>query len=343
MRTLLRTAAVAALAGGLAFGGQDALAQSKILKSESGNPGSTGHALTTVMSKIYKRELGIDIQINDSQTLTKSALKLGRGQIDLMAIPTAVNHFLNTGSAMYKKSLHEEAIKASKNVRSLFGFIAVTFHPVTYEIDTIKTWQDIKGKRVFTGPPSGAAAVSVESMIEALTGYKPNVDYTAVRLNWGSGLQAMMDGKLDLFVRPVNPGAAMIEQLGLSKKFRLLDAGDAVNSEAFKKWEKRPGTKSAVIPAGTYSGQVNNDIDIQAGGSTFHFAVNASMDDEFVYKMTKSFWDNIKEVHETSVILRPISLDDPFVGINAPMHPGAIRYYKEKGIAVPDSLLPPAM
>ncbi len=309
-----------------------------ILKSETGNPGSTGHALVVVASKIYKRDLGIDIQINDSQTLTKSALKLGRGQIDLMAMPTAVYKFLAAGSRMYKKKLHKQAIAAGRNVRALFGFQGVVFHPVTFDVDGIKTWQDIKGKRVFVGPPAGAASVTVQTMIRALTGYEPNKDYKAIKLNWGSGLQAMMDGKLDLFVRPVNPGAAMIEQLGMSRKFRILDSD--TTTEAWKKWLKGPGRFTGTIPANTYSGQVNRDRTIRGGAATFYLAVHKDMPDDRAYGMTRLFWDNLDEVHKTSVILKPIAMKMPFVGMNTALHPGAARYYKEMGIAIPARLLP---
>ena len=309
-----------------------------ILKAETGNPGSTGHALIVVASKVYKRELGIDIQVNDSQTLTKSALKLGRKQIDIMAMPTAVYKFLAAGSRMYKKRLHKQAIEAGKNVRALFGFQAVVFHAVTFDVDGIKTWKDIKGKRVFVGPPAGAASVTVQTMIRALTGYEPNKDYKAIKLNWGSGLQAMMDGKLDVFVRPVNPGGAIIEQLGLSKKFRLLDSD--TTTEAWKKWLKGPGRFTSVIPANTYSGQVNKDKTINVGAATFHLAVRKDMSDDRAYKMTKLFWENLPEIHKTSVILKPITMKTPFVGVNAKLHPGAVKFYKEKGISVPANLMP---
>lgn len=55
---------------------------------------------------------------------------------------------------------------------------------------------------------------------------------------------------------------------------------------------------------------------------------------------TKMFWDNLDEVHKTSVTLRPIIRKAPFVGVNAKLHPGAVRYYKEMGIAVPAGLMP---
>ena len=331
---ILASSAAAALVAALAAAPAGA---QKILKSETGNPGSTGHALVVVASKIYKRDLGIDIQVNDSQTLTKSALKLGRGQIDLMAMPTAVYKFLAAGSRMYRKKLHKQAIAAGRNVRALFGFQGVVFHPVTFDVDGIRTWKDIKGKRVFVGPPAGAASVTVTTMIRALTGYEPNKDYKAIKLNWGSGLQAMMDGKLDLFVRPVNPGAAMIEQLGLSRKFRILESD--TTTEAWRQWLKGPGRFTGTIPANTYSGQVNRDKTIRGGAATFYLSVHKDMADERAYKMTKLFWDNLDEVHKTSVILKPITMEMPFVGINTALHPGAVRYYKEKGVEVPAELV----
>jgi hypothetical protein len=158
-RLTLGVAAIA-LAAALAVAAPNPVqAQGKILRADTGSPGNMSHTSTMVLSKIWSRELGTSTQINDSQTLTRSALKLGRGQIEMMPFPTAIYEFLSKGSRMYKKKLHTQAIAASKNVRAIFGFVAAYFHPVAFESTGIKSWQDIRGKRVFTGPPSGAAAV----------------------------------------------------------------------------------------------------------------------------------------------------------------------------------------
>jgi hypothetical protein len=267
-------------------------------------------------------------------------LKLGRGQLEMMPFPTAVYEFLSKGSRMYKKKLHKQAIAASKNVRAIFGFVAAYFHPVAFESAGIKTWQDIKGKRVFTGPPSGAAAVLSEHMIRSITGFEANRDYKAIRLPWGGGLQAMLDGKLDLYIRPVPVGAAAIEQLGIKQKFMLLDAGDAVNSAAWKKFMSIPGRKTGVIPAGTYKGQLNK-TDIKTGGTTFQYAVNKSLPDDLVYRMVKATWDNLGEIHKTSIVLKQIVKETPFIGVNMPLHKAAVKYYRDNGFQVPARLVPP--
>jgi hypothetical protein len=331
-----------ALAGALSLGAPGADAQKKILRADTGSPGAASHAVIVVLGKVWQKELGITIQVNDSQTLTRSAMKLGRGQLEIMPFPTSIYGFLSKGSRMYKKKLHKEAIAASKNVRSIWGWQAVLFHPVTFDIDGIKTFADLKGKRVFTGPPSGAAAVTSETMIRALTGYEANKDYKAIRLPWGGGLQAMMDGKLDVFMRPDGLGSAMIEQLGLTRKFRLLNAADSSNKEQWGKWLKGLGREPGVIPAGTYKGQVNNNLNIATGAITFQIGINkTSISEEMAYNMTKLTWAKLDEIHNTASLLRTINKSKPFVGVNMPLHVGAVRYYREMGIKIPAVLIPP--
>ncbi len=334
--------AVVALAGVMAMAAPGAnAADPRILRADTGSPGNVSHTITIVVGKIWNRELGTSIQINDSQTLTRSAIKLGRGQLEIMPFPTTIYTFLSKGSRMYKKRSHKQAIAASKNVRSIWGWNAVLFHPVTFKSSGIRNFKDIKGKRVFTGPPSGAAAVTSEAIIRALTGYKPNKDYKAIRLPWGGGLQAMLDGKLDVYMRPAGVGSAAIEQLGLKEKFYLLDVGDLVSLPAWQKYIKVVGRSNDIIPAGTYKGQINNDKDVILGANTFQFAVNKSLPDEMVYQMTKLTWDNIDEIHKTAVTLRTLDINTPFTGVNMPLHKAAVRYYREKGIKIPPHLIPP--
>lgn len=312
----------------------------QILRGESGNPGAASHAILTVFSKIAAREAGVSIQINDSQTLTKSTLRLGEGKIDITPMPPSVFAYLSSGTRMYRK-IPDKAKKASENVRGILGFLANFFHPVVFENVNIKSWADIKGKRVFTGPPSGAAAVNAEAIIRIASGLEPNKDYKAIKMNWGSGLQAMMDGQLDLYMRPAGVGAALIEQLGLKRKFRLLSlTDDMVKSSAWKKYEKVPGRGVGTIPAQTYKGQLgDNDVIVAANAITL--IVNKNVSNELVYKMTKGFWSNLKEVHASVNVLKTVNPKDPVNSVFMPLHAGAWRYYQEAGMPVPASLKPP--
>ena len=321
------------------FGATDVFSKDRILRADTGSPGGSAHTATVVVGKVLGSKLGFTLQVNDKQTLTRSALKLGRGQLDWMPFPTAIPFLMAKGKGPYRKEpMKSKAAAQLKNIRAIWGWNANLFHFVTFDVDKIKTFKDMKGKIVYTGPPSGAAAVTSEAIIKALTGYKPNVDYTARRLPWGGGLQAMLDGKLDVFARPSALGGAILEQVGMKKKYRLLDAEDA---GLLKKWSKHPARVVGTIPAGTYRAQVNNDKDLVAAGTTFMIAMNKNnISADLAYKMTKTTWEHLDEIYKSAKTLSAIDKNKPFVGVNVPLHIGAVKYYREVGIKIPKRLLP---
>ncbi len=341
MKFLRSTTAAAALMAGAVTMSSNSAESAQIMTADTGATGNIVHAMMLVYGKLFSSHLGISVQINDSQTLTRSAIKLGRNQIDMMPLPPAIYGMMRGGRGPYKSDkMKAAARKGSENIRSVMGYNANLFHAVTFDGSGITNWKDIKGKRVFTGPPSGAAAILAELMINIITGYKANVDYNAIRLPWGGGLQAMMDGKLDVYVRPAAAGSASIVQLGSRKKFRLLGADkDLVESKAWERYTTRPGRTTGVIPANTYPGQLGGDV--ITGGATFMFVVRKSLSDDLVHKMTKLIWDNLDEIHKSAAVLKQIKKETPFIGVNTPLHKGAVRYYKEAGFKIPDRLIPP--
>jgi TRAP transporter TAXI family solute receptor len=318
----------------------DVYSKDRILRADTGSPGGSAHTATVVIGKVLGSRLGFTTQVNDSQTLTRSSLKLGRGQLDWFPMPTAIPFLMQKGVGPYKKEpMKSKAAAQIKNIRGLWGWNANLFHFVTFKVDKIKNFSDLKGKIVYTGPPSGAAAVTSESIIKTLTGFKPNVDYKAKRMPWGGGLQAMMDGKLDVYVRPCPVGCAILDQLGMKNEFRLLDVA---NAGLLKKWTKHPARISGIIPAGAYGAQVNKDKNIIAAGTTFFIAVNKNnISADLAYKMTKVSWDHLDEIHKSAKTLSSIDKKTPFVGVNVPLHIGAVKYYREVGMKIPARLLPP--
>ena len=65
------------------------------------------------------------------------------------------------------------------------------------------------------------------------------------------------------------------------------------------------------------------------------------MPDDLVYRMVKATWDNIGEIHKTSIVLKQIKKETPFTGINMPLHKAAVKYYRDTGLKLPERLVPP--
>ena len=340
MRTAIAVKLTAvAIAAAVASGAHPASAQG-ILKADTTGVGGVNHTLFVVLANILQKKAGINMQVNEGQTLTRSALKLGRGKIDIQPLPPVITPWLRAGTRMYKKA-PDVAKKAVANIRLIASYGAGVRHYLVWADSGIETFDDLKGKRIFVGPPVGGASVVAMAVLRITAGLKADKDYTQVRLPWNGGIQAMQDGKIDVFIRPAGIGAASIDQLGSKRKFRLLSVEKYVDKPAFRKYLGGGGRVLRKVPAGTYKNQENNDRDVATDGFRHQLVVHKRLGDELVYKITKTLFESLPEMHKTAVTLKDISLDDTFSLANVPVHPGALKYYNEIGKKVPAALMPP--
>ena len=314
-----------------------ATATAQIFKGETAGAGDPVHTMFVTFAN-QAGKAGVEIQVNAGQTLTKSMLRGGRQEIEFFStVPSLVN-LMKKQAGMYKSV--GDAPAAAEQLRSIVGFKAGAYHPVTLAGSGIESWEDLKGKTVFTGPPAGSASATSEALIKIITGYEAGKDYDAVRLSWGEGYAALADKKIDMMVRPAEIGSSKVEQFGLSGEFRVLSIPEAViGSDAMQALFGRPGRGMLQFDGDVYKGQLTGGT-ITALGFTQFVGTHAAVDEEVVYKATKSFWENLDEVHATAFFLKEVTRETAFTSVNVPLHPGAARYYDEVGIAIPDALRP---
>ncbi len=314
-----------------------AMASAQIFKGETAGVGDPVHTMFVTFAN-QAGKAGVNIQVNAGQTLTKSMLKGGRQEIDFFStVPSLVN--LMKGQKRMYESV-DDAPAAAGEIRSILGFKAGAYHPVTLAGSGIETWEDLKGKTIFTGPPAGSASATSEALIKIITGYEAGTDYNAVRLSWGEGYAALADNKIDMMVRPAEVGSSKIEQFGLSGEFRVLSIPqEVVGSEAMQALFGRPGRGMLQFDGGVYKGQLTNG-EITALGFTQFVGTHSGVADDVVYNATKAFWENLDEVHATAFFLQEVTAETAFTSVNVPLHPGAAKYYDEAGIAIPQALRP---
>ncbi len=330
-----KLAGAAAILAAASLAPTTSLAQ--IFKGETAGVGDPVHTMFVTFAN-QASKAGVEIQVNAGQTLTKSMLKGGRQEIDFFStVPSLVN-LMKGQQRMYENV--EDAAAAAGELRSILGFKAGAYHPVTLAGSGIESWDDLKGKTIFTGPPAGSASATSEALIKIITGYEAGKDYNAVRLSWGEGYAALADNKIDMMVRPAEIGSSNIEQFGLSGEFRILSIPeDKVGSEAMQALFGRPGRGMLQFEGEIYKGQLTGG-EITALGFTQFVGTHAGVDEEVVYNATKAFWENLDEVHATAFFLKDVTPETAFTSVNVPLHPGAARYYDEAGIAIPEALRP---
>jgi hypothetical protein len=98
-----------------------------------------------------------------------------------------------------------------------------------------------------------------------------------------------------------------------------------------------PGFVPVTIPAGSYR---NLTKDYPTIGVYFQHYTHKDIPEDLIYKITKAFWDNEKEFQVLGPWGKMIKLETALRGVNIPVHPGAARFYREKGLQVPDVKMP---
>lgn len=303
-------------------------------------PGSSPYLVMSTFANIVNQSMPeAEIQVNATGAATAHALEAARGRMDFFMSSPTVHNLMVQGKAMYEKIT--DAPKLSENLRGVFNFPLGVYHIVVYAESGITSLEQIKGKRVFLGPPGGSATVTMAQMMKIVAGYEAGKDYEQVSLGWEAAAQSFQDKRIDVYINPTLAPSPVIQQFALSSKIRLLGlTEDHIAKEEFKTFSSRPGGVVERIPAGTYGdNQVNKD-DALTVGSIVGIGTRHDMPDAVIYKMTKAFWEGVAKQRAQTPWLRSVKIEEAFREMNMPLHPGAVKYYKEAGLTVPAKLMP---
>jgi TRAP transporter TAXI family solute receptor len=216
-------------------------------------------------------------------------------------------------------------------VRTLLVTYSGRLHIVTLEGSGIRTVADLKGKRVSMGPPGGGSESAGLLVFEAY-GITPQDLGSHLRLGYAESATALKEGKLDAFLFDGGiPGPVIRELVATSGiKMKLIPHGDVAPKLA----AKYPFYFSMTIPKGTYTG-VDEDVSVVARAVLF--VAHERLDERLGYEVTKVILERTEELVAAHVVAKEITLRSAVVGSPIPFHPGAVRYYKEKGVTVPSS------
>jgi len=200
-------------------------------------------------------------------------------------------------------------------------------HLVTVEGKGIEKMTDLKGKRVSTGAPGSGTEVKCLRVIEAY-GLNPDKDMTRDRLGASESAGALKDGKIDAYFWDGGLPTASVTDLGATPgiKLKLIAHGDAI-----PKMNEKYGPLyfKGVIPAKTYPGQ-NQDVSIARVSNLL--ICNKDMKEKVAYDIVKTLFDHKPELVAVHKMAEELALEPQVDGSPLPFHPGAAKYFKEKGL-----------
>ncbi len=160
-------------------------------------------------------------------------------------------------------------------------------------------------------------------------------DFTLVSVGYGPTADALANGQAVAAGMPSGPPTGAITKLMASNegKFTILD----VTAEQGAAMD---GGRSLWVPytiaAGTYPGQAK---DVNTIAQPNFLAVNASVDNDHVYLLTKTMYENLPFLQAIHPATKAMAVEKAMAGLPAPLHPGAARYYAEVGLDIPDHLI----
>jgi TRAP transporter TAXI family solute receptor len=197
----------------------------------------------------------------------------------------------------------------------------------------IKTLYDIKGKKIAMGGPGTIDITYCETVLGAI-GLERDVDYEGVLLDGFEAGDALMDGRVDVKYASGGMNTPSIAEVDAMKNTYFLpypeDQWDAIMGAM-----KDAGLAQArgTIPQDQYNG-LTEDYDTMVGLCGW-FTYEAA-DEELIYKITKGLWENIDMMPLVHSAGAEFSLEHVKQGMDLPIHPGALRYYKEIGVLTED-------
>jgi TRAP transporter TAXI family solute receptor len=215
--------------------------------------------------------------------------------------------------------------KAFKGLRSVFSVHPETVMLVARADSGIMKVSDIKGRRVNIGNPGSGQRGNALDVLR-LSGIDKDKDIKAEGLQQHEANRALVDKKIDAFFYTVgNPWGGGLE-IANSTAIRMVP----VNTAPIQKLVKDNSYYvMTAIPGGIYKG-VDKDVPTYAVKATFVTGDKEPADQ--VYQVVKTIFENLdtlRGLHPAFKILNP---KDMLKGLSAPMHPGAVKYYKEKGL-----------
>lgn len=309
---------MAAVAIALGWGGVGH-AQTKNISFGTGAMSGTYYPLGVAISKVWTNAgIGLNVAAEATGGSVENARHIKNKTMEIGFVESLVADWAYKGEEYFKSG-------PVKNIRGFIALYPNTIQTVVKADSGIKSYKDLKGKKVACGIQGSSSVLNMKIVLESYG--IPFSDIKAQYLAYGPAMELLKDGQVDAVMVDAGAPNSSIIDIGSQHKIAILSIDRANIDQIVKKY---PFFSAAtVIPKGTYKGI---DYDVLTTGSLATLCVQAELPDELVYKMIKTLFDKKAEVAKVHEKGKTIDLKTAVNGFSIPLHPGVIKYYKEKGV-----------
>jgi len=278
----------------------------------------TGGAICRLVNK-GRKEHGIRCSVESTGGSVYNIKTIRAGELEFGVAQSDWQFHAYNGSSQFEED------GAFEGLRAVFSVHPEPFTVVARADSGIKTFDDLKGKRVNIGNPGSGQRGTMEVLMEA-KGWSTSDFELATELKAAEQSQALCDNQIDAMVYTVGHPSGSIQEATTACDSVIVEvSGDAVTQLV----EENPFYRTATIPGGMYRG---SDEDTMTFGVGATFVTSDQVSEDAVYVVVQSVFENFDTftgLHPAFANLKPEEMAT--AGLSAPLHPGAAKYYKEQG------------
>jgi TRAP transporter TAXI family solute receptor len=323
------TLALALAAGAFLGSAGEATAAKRFIAIGTGGPTgvyfATGNAICRLIHKEAAegrkkgRKHGIRCSAPSTGGSTYNIGQISQGELDFGVAQSDWQYHAYNGTAPDK-------VEQYKKLRAVFSVHGEPFHIIVGKGSGINAWGDLKGKRVNIGNPGSGQRGTMEVLMKA-HGTTTKDFKVATELTSTEQSKALCDGKIDAYGYTVGVPNAGVSVATDGCGARIINLDSGVEKKLVG---DNPYYGFTTIPKGTYK---TSDADVTTFGVMATFVTSADQPDDVVYEVVRAVMENIADFRKLHPAFK--NLDPKMMmtnGLSAPLHKGAVKYYKEKGL-----------
>jgi TRAP transporter TAXI family solute receptor len=283
----------------------------------TGGTSGVYYPLGVGLSKIYAEKIpGVRTQVQSTKASVENLnlLQQGKGEIALALGDSVKLAWEGDAEAGFKAPLDK--------LRGIAAVYPNYIQIVASKESGIANFADLKGKSLSVGAAKSGTELNARKIFEAAGMSYADLSKTEY-LPFGESVELIKNRQLDATLQSAGLGVSSIKDLATSIDITMVGVPEDVVAKLGAPYI------SATIPAGTYNGQ---DADVQTVAVVNFLVTHSDVSDETAYQMTKQLFENLGELEAAHVAAKQIKLENALNGMPVPLHPGAERYYKEKGL-----------
>ena len=310
---LRRTALAASLAAAFA----PAAGATEFINILTGGTSGVYYPMGVALSQIYGRNIAdarVQVQATKASVENLNLLQQGKGELAF-----------SLGDSVKLAWEGDAEVGFAQPLDKLRGIAAIypNYIQIVATADSgITDLEGLKGKGLSVGAPKSGTELNARAIFEAAGMSYDDLGKTEY-LPFAESVELMKNRQLDATLQSAGLGVASIKDLAASVPISVV----AVPPEIIE--ALGAPYAAATIPAGTYEGQA---ADVPTAAVINFLVTHDGVSEETVYQMTKLLFENLPALEAAHVAATAINLDDALTGMPIPLHPGAERFYKEKGL-----------